>query len=104
MRYSEKIPKKRKISFTPSRFQDFTSFALSDIGQSCVFCPVSKVAGEDKSVKVIDFTVAVDIGGGFDYSLFKGFGPFREPARKKEAVVVVYNAVAVHVAENITCT
>ena len=24
MQYSEKIPKKRKISFTPSRFQDFT--------------------------------------------------------------------------------
>ena len=99
-----KIPKKHAIAFTPSRFQDFTFFALSGIRQSCVFCPMGEVAGEDKPVKVVDFTVAVDIGGGFDYALFKSLGPFREPARKQQTVVVVYNTVAAHVAENITCT
>ena len=60
---------------------------------------MGEVAGEDKSVKVVDFTVAVDIGGGFDYALFKSLGPFCEPARKKKTVVVVYNAIAVHIAE-----
>ena len=59
-----KIPKKHAIAFMPSRFQDFTFFALSGIRQSRIFCPMGEMAGEDKSVKVVDFTVAVYVRSG----------------------------------------